>query len=197
MTVALLLLLLLAPVAPNLPVPYAALELQSANIPTAGTCFNVAYGLTPLTGGERPTFERYGILFQARKTCSVEDVTPAEPWHEAAEAELPEHLTYLDFPEYLLLFWDARTGQDRKVFWAVAWKEAGITGYQIYSDVVTTRYAVSHSPTVWLAADGIRLEMRVGGDIPPHQFKMLTPTSWYEVPVIGDPTLLFLPLIGR
>ena len=188
------------PAAPMLPVPFDAVELVTANIPTAGTCFNLGYGLEQVSGGDRPTFARTGILFQARKTCSVEDVTPAEPWHSInKQTTRPIDLTWLDYPEYLVLFWTDRGGSPQ-VHWANVWKTGGT--YGIFEDVVSPYFASSHSPVIWLSTNpsypGLRLEMEVGL-IDLRRFKMVnsaTGPRWIEA---NDPppTHVYLPTLNN
>jgi hypothetical protein len=194
------LVMLLAPGAPDLPVPYTAVELVTANIPTACTCFNVAYGLEQVSGGDRPTFARTGILFQARASCSVEDVTPAEPWHSINKMTTsPTDLTCIDFPEYIMLFWTDRGGSPT-VHWASIWKQNGT--YGIFEDVAIYGYPTSQRPVVWLSTNpgypGLRLEAEISL-IEVRRFRLIdTPTGprWIEA---NDPppTLLHLPLVAR
>ena len=199
MALLLLVILLMAPpAAPDLPVPFDAVELVSANIPTAGTCFNLGYGLEQTSGGDRPVFARTGILFQARKTCSIEDITPAEPWHSINKVTTrPIELTYIDYPEYLMVFWTDRGGSPQ-VHWANIWKEGGT--YGIFEDLAVYGYPASRSPVIWLSTNpgypGLRLEVDVI-DIEPRRFRLVNTsegTRWIEA---NDPPPTYLPIIRR
>jgi hypothetical protein len=198
-SIALWVALLLAPLAPFLPVPYTAIELVSANIPTAGICFNVAYGLEQITGGDRPTFERTGILFQARAVCSAEDITPVEPWHSINEkVTLPDELTYLDFPEFLVVAWTDRRSGTRQVHWANVWKSG--ESYGIFRDIVSAAYPLSFAPTIWLSSSpnypGPRLEMAISA-VEAQRFRLITTADgphWIEA-YDPPPTYIYLPAV--
>ena len=200
MLAILLTLALLAPGAPDLPVPFDAVELTTANIPTACTCFNVGYGLEQTSGGDRPVFKRTGILFQARRFCSIEDITPAESWHSVNKVTTnPVDLTCIDYPEYLMVFWVDRGGSPQ-VHWANIWKENGT--YGIFEDIVSPYFPTSHDPVIWLSTNpsypGLRLEMDVN-DIEPRRFRLVNVAPgprWIEA---NDPppTRLYLPLVTR
>ena len=195
LTIALILLF-----APDLPQPFAAVELVTANIPTACTCFNIGYGLEQTSGGDRPTFARTGILFQARKSCSVEDVTPAEPWHSVNKQTVnPVDLTCIDFPEYLMLFWTDRGGSPM-VHWASIWKQNG--SYGIFEDLAVYGYPTSQHPVVWLSTNpgypGLRLEAEISL-IEVRRFLLIdaqTGPRWIEAHD-PPPTMLYLPFVGR
>ena len=188
------------PAAPMLPVPFDAVELVSANIPTAGTCFNLGYGLEQVSGGDRPTFARTGSLFQARKTCSVEDITPAEPWHSINKrVNSPTQLTYIDYPEYLMVFWTDQ-GDSPQVHWANIWKENGT--YGIFEDLAIYGYPVSKRPVVWLSTNpgypGLRLEVDVSL-IDVRRFRLVNVAPgprWIEA---NDPppTHVYLPTLNN
>ena len=191
MTILIVLLSLLAPV---LPTPNIAVELVSSDNPYNGLCHTVGYGLREVTGGNRPTFERRSVLFQRRAQCSLSDLSPNGDWYEAHIVNGAE-LTYLSaWPgDYVLLFYTDSATHD--VLWSYVWLENG--EYRVHTAPIAPQYEKTLHPLPYIATDGVRVDMNVVGDLDLHTFLLVPPTTWIEVPPIGIPTDLYLPLLAR
>lgn len=178
---------------PVLPTPNIAVELASADNPYNGLCHTVGYGLREATGGNRPTFERRSVLFQRRAQCSLSDLTPIGDWYEAHTVSADE-LTYLStWPgDYVLLFYGDTATHD--VLWSYVWLEDGV--YRVYTAPIAPQYEKTRRPLPYVATDGVRVDLNVGGDPNLHTFLLVPPTTWVEVPPIGIPTL-YLPALIR